>query len=101
MKKEDYAFYYLADYDTKPTVDWFAIATIEGDRTFRKDAWKVVIRIDDVEGFRLSNQYHNLYKLAKRYTIIDPFTIYKDGQPFFKVTDPEHIAAITEIMIKQ
>ena len=36
-----------------------------------------------------------------RFTLQNPFTILFDGEPFMKITDPQHIARITELLLTQ
>ena len=93
-----YAIYYIIDNTLIPSIDWFfSLSMTNHDFLFHHYVSAMLPELD-IDGDVYSEEK---YRYRDRFTLQNPFTILFDGEPFMKITDPQHIARITELLLTQ
>lgn len=103
LKEAPYGIYYVIIGGT-PTIDWYNTSRVKKGALNHYS--KFTLAIAEAKKVKVANNKVTsasaivaLDKEANRYKLETVFKVLRDGKPFFEITDPEHIATITRILL--
>jgi len=97
MKNNEIVVFFIMTNEKRAFIDWYQKGSMING-LYPTDQ-PVFIEIDRINGYNYVGVARTNAYVHMTYTLSDPFTVLKNGAPFFKITDPESIAKISALIM--